>query len=281
VGGEVMLARYEDFEHLSFSRPRPGVVLVTIDRPERLNAANIRLHQELAAVWAVVDDDEEARVSVVTGAGRAFSAGGDLEMIAEMRRDYATLLLAARDAASLVEKMVQARKPVVSAVNGTAVGAGLAVALLADVSIAGETARLSDGHARLGVAAGDHSVLVWPLLCGLAKAKYYLMTADFLTGGEAERIGLVTRCVPDDQVLDEALSVASALAAGSSTAVQWTKRALNGWLRQAMPAFGESLALEMLGFLGPDAAEGLAAIAERREPRFPSSAEGHGGEVAD
>lgn len=276
-----MLARYEDFEHLSFSRPRPGVVLVTLDRPERLNAANIRLHQELAAVWAVVDDDEEARVSVVTGAGRAFSAGGDLEMIAEMRRDYATLLLAARDAASLVEKMVQARKPVVSALNGTAVGAGLAVALLADVSIAGETARLSDGHARLGVAAGDHSVLVWPLLCGLAKAKYYLMTADVLTGGEAERIGLVTRCVPDDQVLDEALSVASALAAGSSTAVQWTKRALNGWLRQAMPAFGESLALEMLGFLGPDAAEGLAAIAERREPRFPSSAEGHGGEVAD
>jgi enoyl-CoA hydratase len=152
-----------------------------------------------------------------------------------------------------------------------AVGAGLAVALLADVSIIAESARLSDGHARLGVAAGDHAAIIWPLLCGMAKAKYYLMTADFIDGPEAERIGLVTRCVPDEEVLTESLAIAVRLASGSRTAVQWTKRVLNQWLRSASPAFGESLALEMLGFLGPDAKEGVAALRDRRPPRFPSA----------
>jgi enoyl-CoA hydratase len=105
----------------------------------------------------------------------------------------------------------------------------------------------------------------------MPKAKYYLMTAEFIDGPEAERIGLVTRCVPDDQVLDEALVIAVRLASGSRTAVQWTKRVLNHWMRSASPAFGESLALEMIGFLGPDAKEGVAAIRDRRPPVFPSA----------
>jgi len=262
---------YAEFEHLSFDRRADGVVIVTLDRPDVLNAANVRMHHEMAEVWAVVDADPDARVTVVTGAGRAFSAGGDLEMIDEMITDYEALLAQWRDARAVVEKLLDAQKPVVSAINGVAVGAGLAVALLADVSIMGRSARLSDGHARLGVAAGDHAALLWPLLCGMAKAKYYLMTADFVDGPEAERIGLVTRCVDDDVVLAEALSVAGRLAAGSSTAVQWTKRVMNQWLRQALPVFGESVALEMLGFLGPDAREGLAAVRERRAPVFPSA----------
>jgi enoyl-CoA hydratase len=215
--------------------------------------------------------DAGVRALLVTGAGRAFSAGGDLQMIEDMTRDYDATLEQWRDAGAIVEQMLLARKPIVSAINGVAVGAGLAVALLADVSIMGTTARLSDGHARLGVAAGDHAAVLWPLLCGMAKAKYYLMTADFVDGPEAERIGLVTRCVPDDEVVPEALAVAGRLAAGSATAVQWTKRVMNQWIRQALPAFGESMALEMLGFLGPDAKEGVAALRERRPPRFPSA----------
>jgi enoyl-CoA hydratase len=264
-------AHYRDFEHLAVERRPDGVVVVSLDRPEVLNAANVRMHREMSEIWAVVDADEDARVSVVTGSGRAFSAGGDLAMIEAMTEDYDAMLEQWRDAGAIVERMLAARKPIVSAVNGVAVGAGLAVALLADVSIMGATARLSDGHARLGVAAGDHAALLWPLLCGMAKAKYYLLTADFVDGPEAERIGLVTRCVPDDQVLPEALAVAARLAAGSATAIQWTKRAMNQWLRRAMPEFGESLALEMLGFLGPDAKEGLAAVRDRREPHFPSA----------
>jgi enoyl-CoA hydratase len=246
-------------------------VVVTLDRPEVLNAANVRMHREMSEVWAVIDADPDARVAVVTGAGRAFSAGGDLDMIAEITEDYEALLEQWRDAGAIVERMLSADKPVVSAINGVAVGAGLAVALMADISIMGESARVSDGHVRLGVAAGDHAALLWPLLCGMAKAKYYLLTADFVSGPEAERIGLVTRCVPDDDVLPEALAVAARLAAGSATAVQWTRRVMNHWMRGALPTFGESVALEMLGFLGPDAREGLAAVRERREPRFPSA----------
>jgi enoyl-CoA hydratase/carnithine racemase len=269
--------RYEEFEHLRFDRPRPGVLLITLNRPESLNAANVRMHKEMSEVWAVVDEDEEIAVSVVTGAGRAFSAGGDLEMIEEMTRDYEALLEQWRDAGSIVERMLSARKPVVSAINGVAVGAGLAVGLLADVSVVAESARLSDGHVRIGVAAGDHAALLWPMLCGFAKAKYYLLTAEFLSGKEAERIGLVTRCVPDDRVVHEALDIAQRIAQGSRTAVQWTRRVLNQHLRQGLPVFGESLALEMLGFLGPDALEGLAAVRERREPSFGTPDRGSGG----
>ena len=269
--GPMRIGRYEDFEHLRFDRRDDGVVVITLDRPEVLNAANVRMHHELSEVWAVVDDDDDVRASVVTGAGRAFSAGGDLAMIEEMTADYEATLAQWRDTTAIVEQMLLARKPVVSAVNGVAVGAGLSVALLADVSIMGVSARLSDGHTRLGVAAGDHAAVLWPLLCGIAKAKYYLLTAEFVDGPEAERIGLVTKCVPDDDVLPEALAVAARLAAGSASAVQWTKRVMNHWLRHALPVFGESLALEMLGFLGPDAREGVAALRERRTPRFPSA----------
>jgi enoyl-CoA hydratase len=265
------LVDYSDFEHITFDRRPDGVVVVTLDRPEVLNAANVRLHREMSEVWAVVDADEDARVAVVTGAGRAFSAGGDLDMIAEMTDDYSALLAQWRDATAIVERILAADKPIVSAINGVAVGAGLAVALLADISIMGQSARLSDGHVRLGVAAGDHAALLWPVLCGMAKGKYYLLTADFVDGPEAERIGLVSKCVPDAMVMPEALSVAERLARGSATAIQWTKRVMNQWLRQSLPVFGESAALEMLGFLGPDAREGLAAVRERRDPRFPSA----------
>jgi len=265
------LSEYGDFEHLICERRRDGVAIVTLNRPEVLNAADVRMHREMSEIWAVLDADDSVRSTVVTGAGRAFSAGGDLGMIEEMTEEYEAVLTQWRDAGAIVERMLDSRKPVVSAINGVAVGAGLAVALMADVSVMGRSARLSDGHARLGVAAGDHAAMVWPLLCGMAKAKYYLMTADFVDGAEAERIGLVTRCVDDDRVLEEAIGIAMRLAAGSATAVQWTKRVMNHWLRQSMPVFGESLALEMLGFLGPDAREGLAAVRERREPEFPSS----------
>jgi len=266
----VAMAR-ADYEHLRFEDRASGVTVITIDRPEVLNAANLRLHRELAEVWATQEADESVRTSVITGAGRAFSAGGDLGMIEEMTVSYDATLVQLHDARAIVDAMLSTSKPVVSAINGVAVGAGLAVALLADVSIIAESARLSDGHARIGVAAGDHAALLWPLLCGMAKAKYYLLTADFVDGPEAERIGLVTRCVPDDEVLHEALGVAERLARGSTTAVRWTKQVMNRWLQERSAVFGESLALEMLGFLGPDAKEGVAAIRERRDPDFPSA----------
>jgi enoyl-CoA hydratase len=159
---------------------------------------------------------------------------------------------------------VHCSKPIVSAIRGTAVGAGLAVALLADVAIAGKSARLMDGHTRLGVAAGDHAVLIWPLLCGLARARYYLLLNEPVSGEVAERIGLVARCVEDEVLYATALEIARKLAAGSPTAMQWTKRALNNWLKLSSPSFDASLALEFLGFRLPDIREGLAAVKNKR-----------------
>ena len=173
-----------------------------------------------------------------------------------------------REASDLVYNLVDCSKPVVSAIRGTAVGAGLAVALLADISVAGRNAKILDGHTRLGVAAGDHSVIIWPLLCGLAKARYYLLTNEPLTGAEAERIGLVSLCVDDDAVRERALEVAVKLAAGSRSALAFTKRALNNWLRLAGPSFDASLALEFLGFRLGDSRKGLDAVRNRRPPRF-------------
>jgi enoyl-CoA hydratase len=175
-----------------------------------------------------------------------------------------------KEASDLVYNLVNCSKPVVSAIRGSAVGAGLAIALLADVSIAATDARILDGHTRLGVAAGDHAVIIWPLLCGLAKARYYLLTNKPLSGAEAERIGLVALCVPDDQVLASAHEVARTLASGSATAVSWTKHALNNWLRLAGPSFDTSLALEFLGFRLRDVREGLAAAREKRPANFGS-----------
>ena len=263
---------YFDFQHILFEHRPDGVLLATLNRPAAMNATDSRLHFELSRLWGVVADDPAVKVVVVTGAGeRAFSAGGDLAWIQEMIGNADQIAHLQKEAADLVYNILACDKPIISAINGTAVGAGLAVALLADISIMAEDARLSDGHVRLGVAAGDHAAIIWPLLCGVAKAKYYLMTADFIDGREAERIGLVTACVPRDEVLPRALAVAERLAAGSQSAIRGTKQAINQWMRMAGPIFDHSLALEMLGFLGPDAREGLAAVREKRAPNFPSA----------
>jgi enoyl-CoA hydratase len=262
---------YADYQHLLFDRRPNGVVLITINRPEVMNATNARLHWELTQVWRTIDADPAARVALVTGAGRAFSAGGDISLVEEMAGNAEAVARTMREAADLVYNIIDLDKPVISAINGVAVGAGLVVALLADISIIAETARFTDGHTRLGVAAGDHAAIIWPLLCGMAKAKYYLLTSDFIDGREAERIGLVSRCVPADKLMETALAVADALAGGSQPAIRFTKRALNNWLRQAGPIFDQSLALEMLCFGFEDVKEGARAIREKRVPSFPSA----------
>jgi enoyl-CoA hydratase/carnithine racemase len=262
---------YGDFQHLLFEHKEHGILLVTINRPDRLNATDRRLHWELTQVWSVVDHDEETRVAVITGAGRAFSAGGDLEMIEKQTKNFKAIAGVMKEAAEVVYSIVNMEKPVVSAINGVAVGAGLAVALMADVSVIAEDARFTDGHLRLGVGAGDHAAIVWPLLCGMAKAKYYLLTSDFIDGKEAERIGLVSLAVPREQLMDKAMEVATKLATGPQQAIRWTKRALNNWIRMAGPIFDNSLALEMLNFFDDDVVEGTRAIREKRPPKFPSA----------
>ncbi|MGH6954553.1 MAG: enoyl-CoA hydratase/isomerase family protein [Alphaproteobacteria bacterium] len=244
------------------------MLLVTLDRPRVLNAMTYGMHAELARLWADVDRDPGTRVVVGTGAGRAFSSGNDVNN-PELDYDGVRELMA--DAVRIVRGMVECEKPIVSAINGVAVGAGLAIAIMADVSVAAEDARLIDGHARLGVAAGDHACLIWPLLCGMAKAKYYLFDLDVLDGREAERIGLVSKACPAERVLDEAMAIAHKLAHGSQPAIRGTKRALNGWLRQALPIFEHSAALELVDFFGPDLKAAREAFRAKRPVAFPSA----------
>jgi enoyl-CoA hydratase len=262
---------YKEYRHLLFERRANGVLLVTINRPERLNAANDRLHWELTQIWLTIDRDPDTRVAVVTGAGRAFSAGGDMEMVEANARDPKRLANTVREASDIVYNMINLDKPIISAINGVAVGAGLVVALLADISIIAEDARFTDGHTKLGVVAGDHAAIIWPLLCGMAKAKYYLLTSDFIDGKEAERIGLVSLCVPREQLMAKAFEVADKLGLGSQPALRWTKRSLNNWLRMAGPIFDQSIALEMLTFMMEDVHEGMQAIRDKRPPTFPSA----------
>ena len=236
-----------------------------------MNATNATLHYELTQVWDTISRDDRTNVVVVTGAGRAFSAGGDLEWVAGMVGNPEVIQSVQREAADLVYELLSLEKPVISAINGVAVGAGLAVALMADISVMSETAKITDGHVKLGVGAGDHAAIIWPILCGMAKAKYYLMTAEFIDGVTAERIGLVSLCKPQDEVLPTAMQIARQLAAGSQPAIRGTKQALNGWMKQAAPIFDASLHMEMQCFLGEDAREGVASVQEKRTPNFPSS----------
>jgi enoyl-CoA hydratase/carnithine racemase len=261
--------RYAAFDCLLFDRPAPHVLRVTINNPDKLNALVPAAHRQFETLWAAIDEDPETRVSIVTGAGRAFCAGGSLDDMPVAALDPAqTFSKGFAGAGRLVAGLINARKPIVSAINGPAIGAGLAIALLADIPIAARQAKLLDGHLRIGVVPGDHAALVWPLLCGMAKAKYFLMTNTTMTGEEAERHNLVALAVDAADLQDKALEVASQLAATAPTALRMTKYVLNHWLRQQQPIFDLSLAFEMANFSGAEARKAMEAMGSKTQPDF-------------
>ena len=259
---------FDKYERLTFERQDNGVLIVRINRPEKYNAADKVMLKEFVTVWPDISDDPETRVAVVTGTGKAFCAGGDLQEELDKVGKYAEVVTSHEEARKLVENMIACDKPIISAINGPAAGAGLVVALMADISIIGEDIEFTDGHINIGLAAGDHAALLWPLLCGMAKAKYYLLTADRMDGRTADALGLVSKAVPRADVLDEATAIAHRLATGPQQAIKWTRRSLNSWLRLAMPAFEASLAMEMITLFSDDVREGITAFLERRDPEF-------------
>jgi len=259
---------YADYKMLKLNRPEPGTLEIVMGQEGKLSVADAQTHRELAEIWRDVDADPDTSVAIIRGVGKGFSGGGSLDLVETMTQDFDTRARVWREARDLVYNLINCSKIIVSAMHGPAVGAGLVTGLLADISIAARDARIIDGHTRLGVAAGDHAAIVWPLLCGMAKAKYYLLLCDEVSGEEAERIGLVSLCVEETELRDKALEVARRLARGSQPALRWTKYSLNNWLRMAGPTFDASLALEMLGFSGPDVREGLASLRQKRSPNF-------------
>ncbi|MCY1170642.1 MULTISPECIES: enoyl-CoA hydratase/isomerase family protein [Polaromonas] len=268
-------ALYSHYKALTLKRHEHGILEVIMGASQsangKLSTADHNLHRELSSIWMDVDKDPDTRVVIIRGEGKGFSAGGDLGLVEDMANDFNVRARVWKEARDLVYNVINCSKPIVSAMHGPAVGAGLVAGLLADISIASKTARIIDGHTRLGVAAGDHAAIVWPLLCGMAKAKYYLLLCEAVSGEEAERIGLVSLTVDEADLLPKAFEVAEKLAKGSSTAIRWTKYALNNWLRLAGPTFDASLALEFMGFSGPDVHEGIASLRGRREPKFDPS----------
>jgi enoyl-CoA hydratase len=259
---------YARYTRLKFDRPHAKVLRITMENG-RMNTTDEALHAELGDIWRDVDRDASVNAVVLTGAGKVFSAGGDFAMIQQNIDDFGSRARQWKEARDIVYNVINCGKPVVSAMRGVAVGAGLVCGLLADISIATRDCRIIDGHTRLGVAAGDHAAIVWPLLCGLAKAKYYLLLCDQILGEEAERIGLISLAVEDAELDAKAIEIAIRLAEGAQSAIRWTKYALNNWLRAMGPTFDASLALEFLGFTGPEVKEGLASHLEKRKPAFP------------
>ncbi|WP_414706349.1 enoyl-CoA hydratase/isomerase family protein [Rhodococcus rhodochrous] len=246
-----------------------GVLLITLNRPHRLNSLTMPMFEHMADIWVDVDRDPQTRVAVVTGAGRGFCTGMDVAQPDPSLDDAVALMETER---RRIINLLNMDKPLISAINGPAVGWGLSMALLSDISVAAEDALLRDGHTRVGVVAGDHSSLIWPLLVGMAKTKYYQLTSASLTGAEAERIGLVSLCEPKASVLERALAIADDLAQGSQQAIRWTKRSLNtGWLTNALPQQELSAALETLGFASADYLEARRAFRENRKVQFPSA----------
>jgi len=266
--GSPMLERYSKYQALEIDSPSPRVLRITFNKPATLNSLDEDGHRELTYIWRDIDEDPEVSVAILTGKGRAFSAGGDFGMIEKMIDDHKVRARTWKEARDLVYNIINCSKPIVSAINGAAVGAGLVAGLLADISIAGKSARIVDGHTRLGVAAGDSAVINWPLLCGMAKAKYHLLLCEPMNGEEAERIGMVSLCVADEELQDRALAIAEKLRDSAPAATRWTKYALNNWYRMAGPSFDASTALEMLGFTTPEAVEGVKSHREKRAPKF-------------
>lgn len=246
------------------------VAHVILGQAGRMPATGAKGHGEIAGIWRTLAEAPDVRSVLIRSIGKGFCAGGSPELTAELLQSEGARGRVMREVRELVQGMVECDKPVVSAINGAAVGAGAALALLADISIAARDAKILDGHTRIGVAAGDHAAVIWPLLCGIAKAKYHLLLCEALSGEEAERIGLVSFCVDRSALDTTAIDVARRLALGSPSALGFTKRALNHWLRAAWPAFEHSLALEMMGFANSDAREGLTALKEKRSPQYES-----------
>ncbi len=262
---------YSRYQTLHITRRGDNGAVLDIQmkaRNGKLPTADHHGHRELTEIWRDVSADDTVRCAVLRGEGQGFSGGGDLALVQDMAQDFEVRSRVWKEARDLVYNVINCDKPIVSAMHGPAVGAGLVAGLLADISIASKSAKIVDGHTRLGVAAGDHAAIIWPLLCGMAKAKYYLMLCEPISGEEAERIGLVSLAVDEAELLPRAYDVADRLASGSQSAIRWTKYALNNWLRQAGPSFDTSLALEFMGFGGPDVREGVASLRDKRAPRF-------------
>jgi enoyl-CoA hydratase len=256
------------YETLALTRDN-RLLTITLNQPDSLNAVNLRMHEELAEVFIFAATDEHSDVVVLTGAGKAFSAGGDLEHIAHNAANPELFDNEVRLAKRIVFAMLDLDKPLICRMNGHAVGLGATLALLCDVIFAAETAKIGDPHVALGLVAGDGGAAIWPQRIGFGRAKEYLLTGELLTAKKAEEIGLINHCVSLDE-LDAAVEAFCArLLQGSSNAIRWTKVLINLELKRVANAVMDAgIAYEAISQRSADHREGVKALQEKRKPVF-------------
>lgn len=249
------------------------VATVTLNRPEARNAINQKLIRELRTIWDDLGDDHSVNVVVLTGAGDFFSVGGDVKAMSE--RPGGDVLeegevhdpMISRRA---VTRQLELDKPIVAAINGDAIGLAATHALLCDIAVMAEDARIGDTHvSRVGLVAGDGGTIIWPLLVGINRAKEFLMRGTLLKGREAEHLGLVNHLAPKDQVLAKAREIAIELANGPTWAIRWTKLSVNQIIKDRVNMLLEaSMALEQITFETADHKEATMSFKEKRKPKF-------------
>ena len=258
---------YSGYETLKMEK-QEGIAIVTLNRPEVRNAVNRKMHEELETIFEALEEDEEAKVAVLTGAGKAFCAGGDIKSMRE-RGTNPSDLLRRRGARRLIDNILNLNTPIIAAVNGPAIGLGVTLALFCDIVVASEKATFGDPHVKMGLVAGDGGAVIWPLLVGVNKAKEFLMTGDVVNAQEAERLGLVNRVVPEQALMSTVMNLARRLANGPTLAINWTKMAVNKLIKEHVNLIlDNSLAWEQHTFLSEDHREATTAFTEKREPRF-------------
>lgn len=252
-----------DYKYLLVDQRKTGVAVVTMNRPEILNAVNWDMHDELEQVFVDLDRDKSVRAIVLTGAGRGFCSGGDQK---SLDVDPKAIPSPTRGGRHLVRNMLEVEVPVIAAVNGVAVGLGATLALMCDIVFASPSARFADTHVTAGVVAGDGGAVIWPLLIGPARAKHYLMTGAFISAEKAAAIGLINDVVLDRDVLEFAIDYAEMLATGPRDAINWTKYSVNKIVKEySHLLLDTSAALETMTFATPERREAVAAFAEKRK----------------
>lgn len=259
---------YEGYEALEVTRAGK-IVTVAFNRPEVKNATNPQMHRELVRIFPEIGRDPDAHVVILTGNGDAFSAGGDLNTLKASLDDQARWVESMLEAREIVMGLIDLDRPVIAKVNGHAVGLGATLALMCDIVIARDKAKIIDPHVGVGLVAGDGGAIIWPALIGYARAKRYLLTGDAITGTEAAAIGLISEALPAEQLDAHVEALATRLAAGASVAIRFTKKAVNMDLRKRVDDMLEAhLGLETMSHLSADHREAVAAFLEKRPPAF-------------
>ncbi len=250
-------------------RKESAILTITFNRPDVTNAASATMERELCRVFADVNHDSDIRVVVLTGSGRAFSAGGDIEYIRELLDDQPAFWNGMRWGKQLVFAMLECSKPIIAKINGHAIGLGATMALFCDVSFAATHAKIADPHVAIGLVAGDGGAVIWPQLIGYCRAKEYLFTGEPLLAPEAARIGLINHAVPAEDLDRVVGEFALKLASMPARALQWTKASINIGLKQlAHSIMDASMAYEGLSNATSDHREAVDAIRDRRKPNF-------------